>query len=501
MEQLGASQRGRAALESPRTRPVAYVTFALNYRFGHYDVVGYRAVNLLLHALNGVLVYLLARALLGLSGVTGVRLGLGALFAALLFTAHPLQAVTYIVQRMTILCVFFYLSAILLWLRGRTLPAGWARALCWMGAAVAWGLALGSKEIAVTLPIALIAIEAYFFRGEGTEGRRSWRIAALAAGSTLALVALAFLYLGRDPFSVLLYDYERYDFGPVERALTEARIVFFYLGLWLWPQPDRFNLLHEFSISRSLLDPPSTALAFAGLAALAVLTLWLARRDRIASFALFWIGLHLALESSVIPLHLAFEHRLYLPLFGFSLLAADVLLRLAPRVRVVHIAAALGVVALLGVATHARNETWRDELELWSDVVRKSPGNAVAQLNLARTMFTRGQVDESVGHYRAAIRADPKLARAYNGLGLSLARLGRPKEARRQYGEALRLEPDYAKAHNNLGVTLIRLGDVAGAVHHFAEAVRIDPNYGNARASLMRAREMLRSEAGRTSVK
>jgi hypothetical protein len=153
------------AVESPK-RPVAFISFALNERFGSDRIYGYHVVNCVIHIVNGVLVFLLAARLLAWSPNEANRWirrpgsGWVALFAAAMFIAHPVQtqSVTYIVQRMNELAVMFYLGGFQLFLLGRH-RSPIRRGLLWSGCGLCWLLALGSKEIAITLPIILLLYE------------------------------------------------------------------------------------------------------------------------------------------------------------------------------------------------------------------------------------------------------------------------------------------------------------------------------------------------------
>ena len=169
MTTLDLASLRRAAFESAGSnRPIATMTFALNYFFGGYEVPGYHAVNLVIHLLNGILVFLLARTLLREAFPEDRRdvVDLAAVVASALFVLHPLQtqSVTYIVQRMNSLATLFYLSSVLLYFAARRTSISSLRAWCGAGCAAAAVLAIGSKEIAATLPIALLLVEWYWFR-------------------------------------------------------------------------------------------------------------------------------------------------------------------------------------------------------------------------------------------------------------------------------------------------------------------------------------------------
>ena len=180
-------------------RPIANISFALNYFAGGYDVKGFHLVNIFIHIANGVLVYFVTLILLGRSrmlterpSAPDRRLRLAALFAAAIFIAHPLQiqAVTYIVQRMTSMATMFYLMSLLLYLLGRQREDRYRKSIYWLAALACWLLALGSKEIAATLPAIIVLIEYFFFR----DAHKAWPgiptgylLFALAATTGVAL--------------------------------------------------------------------------------------------------------------------------------------------------------------------------------------------------------------------------------------------------------------------------------------------------------------------------
>ena len=124
----------RAGFESVDTQPpLAYISFALNYYFGDYDVFAYHLVNVLLHIANGVLLYFLVLLIGRAEGSNQTPWAWVAFVAGVIFLVHPIQtqAVTYIVQRITSLAAFFYLLALLLYGLGRLNPALGKRVVLW----------------------------------------------------------------------------------------------------------------------------------------------------------------------------------------------------------------------------------------------------------------------------------------------------------------------------------------------------------------------------------
>jgi tetratricopeptide (TPR) repeat protein len=462
-----------AALGPPVRRPVAHLTFGLNHWLGGYQVTGYRLFNLAVHAANGLLVYALAlgvyRRLGARRDAAGPRLAPGdvapaALAAALLFVAHPLQiqSVTYVVQRMNSLAAGFYLAALLLWLRAASRPNAAARTGL-RSAAVACGLlALGSKEIAVTLPLAVLLYQAWWVHPHDRDWLRR-RLPLLIL--LLAAAGAGLLYFAGSA------RYRDLDFSAGERLLTQARVVWLYLSLVVLPLPSRLNLLHTIEPSRSLLDPPSTLLALAGLVAIGGWALWGRRRWPLASFAILWFLLHLALESSTLPLRMIFEHRTYLPLAGLVLWLPHVAFARLGRRR------AWPAVALLLVplcaATLLRNETWRSWETLWEDVVAKSPEDPLAQMQRATLLALDGRYAEALTAVDESIRIDPRAARPRGLRGAVLTALERPEEALRAFREAQRLAPRDPQYRARAAETLVALGRLDEAAHELEAALEL----------------------------
>jgi Flp pilus assembly protein TadD len=469
--QLDFDSLRAAGFESrSENRPVANVSFALNYYFGDYEVRSYRVVNVIIHFINGILVYALATIFFRLArripdqakpAFANASIPAASLFAALIFTAHPLQiqSVTYVVQRMNSMAVAFYLLALLLYLMGRSRRIAWKRWLLWSVGSASWVLALGSKEIAATLPVIVLLVEWFFYRDLSPSWLRRNVGYPVIAAVLLALVA--YVYLQGPSFG-----YGTRDFTMGERILTQFRVVTYYVSLLFFPAPSRLNLVHEFTTSRTLIEPISTLISLVFLAGLAALAVALARPQRLASFCITWFFVNLSIESSFIGLEMAFEHRLYLPSFGFSLVASYLLFGLLSERRVAAVSiAALVVVALAGTA-HVRNRTWRDPATLWADVVAKSPGRVRARSNFASALFERGDFEQALEQFVKARQLDPDYrvvsdnhARALSNLGSMRVKEGRLEEAIVHYREALRISPNLHAISNRLAWMLATCGD------------------------------------------
>jgi hypothetical protein len=319
-------------------RVFAFLTLALNYSLGGFNVFGYHVVNLLIHIASGMLLYgflMMTFQLPSLRERYGPVAYRVALFASLIFVCHPVQtqSVTYIVQRMASLGGMFYLLTMVLYIKGR-LASGWNRYICFGAMVLSYLLGVFSKENVAIVPLFIALYELYFFRQFelGPGGRRF----LLVAGSLLfCLGVLGFLVWGRRYIELSIAGYGIRPFTLGERLLTQSRVVLYYLTLIAFPLPSRLNLDYDFPLSRSLIDPPTTLLSILIIAGLLIYSVWFARKRPVLSYFVLWYFGNLVIESSVFPLELVYEHRLYLPAVGpfvlFSLLVVGLIERLRKR--------------------------------------------------------------------------------------------------------------------------------------------------------------------------
>lgn len=346
-------------------RPIAMASFAADYLLWGAEPGAMRGTNLVLHLLNGLLLFLLTRRLLARVSRTGRTATVAALAAATVWLLHPLNASTtlYVVQRMTQLSALFTLLGLLAYLHGRTL---WGteprRATAWLvlGLGGCTLLAGFSKENGFLLPLYAGVLEITLLGQMLPLARGPARtlLHLVLASPLAAFAAYAALY-------VLPKGAIHRDFNLGERLLTEGRVLVEYLGQILFPRTSQLGLFHDdFPFSTGLFSPPSTALALAGVAALLFTALWLRRRAPVFALGVLWFFAGHLVESTVIPLELYFEHRNYLPMVGPLLALAYYTANTITRLREGrHIAGAAVMlfIAAVGVATI---RAWQSPLEL-----------------------------------------------------------------------------------------------------------------------------------------
>jgi hypothetical protein len=244
---------------------VANLSFALNHRAGGLDPTGYHWTNLVIHLLTGLLLVALLRRLADIGRKRVADPGLAtavAIIVSALFLLHPLnvQAVTYVVQRMTSMGALFYLAAFLAYIEARR-SAGGRRVVYACVAATAALLAAGCKENTWALPVVIGVYEFGFYRAQ-------WRASLLpsmrsasvftTATALAALVLVAGFYAVAHEFLYWNEVLPGKDHTGWQRLLTQSRVHWHYLSLLLWPAPWRLTLDHAFPASHSLFDPWSS---------------------------------------------------------------------------------------------------------------------------------------------------------------------------------------------------------------------------------------------------
>lgn len=448
-----------AAFNSPhRNRPVANVTFALNYYFHNLNLPGYHITNIFIHIATGIFLYFLLKATLSLPTLRDKfdRQGpvIISFIAAAIWLLHPLQtqSVTYLVQRMNSMFAMFYILAMLLYVKGRLTTGTKNRWFLYGGCLLSFILALGSKELAATLPIFIFLYEWYFLqdlRSIRSPSRRQWLMLALAL---LVFVGLVFFYVGGDPIKNLFTneishrEFTRWEFTRWERLLTETRVVLLYISLIFFPHLCRLNLEYDFSISHSSIAPPVTLLAIAVLVGMALTAVLIAKRQRLYSFCIIWFLGNLVIESSFVPLELVFEHRTYLPSTFFLLLAVVPLYRLLFKNRKLFYTICAVILVTLPILTYERNKVWKDVITLQLDCLKKSPNKFRVHFNLAHEYARLWETEKAIQHYRRAVELKPYTIQPRIRIASILAQKGRYQEAIIELNIVLSKDPGNTKA-------------------------------------------------------
>ena len=497
--QQGLSPQGAAwalrSREAANWHPVTWLSHMLDVTLWGSGPAGPHWTNLLLHACNVVLLFLL------LDGLTANRWP--SALAAALFGLHPLhvESVAWVSERKDVLSAFFGLLSLWSFSRyalARTRPLSRAepgmrtepdfaqrRPQCFYGfALICYALGLMSKPMVVTLPFVLVLLDYWplrrvlesdfrnslkrvlveklpFFILSAISCIITWRVqsgggamGSLASFPVWARIGNAFV------------SYARYLTNlawPTQLALP-------------YPHPGRWSPLLELFCFALILG--LTLAAGAGR-----------KRAPFAAVGWFWfLGMLVPVIGIVQVGSQAMADRYtYLPSVGIFIAVAwgvEALRNSCQRRREVTAMGALIVLMAFALRTRNQLEYWRESDKLFRHALAVAPNNYSALVNLGASLYARGQLDDALEQYQRAVQLQPDGTAALNGLGTVFASKQDNVRAANYYRAALQTKPDFSDAHGNLGVILRRQGDLEGALRELREALRLSPANAQAHNNL-----------------
>ncbi len=399
-------------------RPISHLSLLINDNTWPTDPWSFKYTNLMLHLLNGILVFIFSRALISLYKSNGESLKIPeannpALLIMAIWLLHPIQLspMMLTIQRMTLLMGTFSLLALITYLKGRWLSQqrpfkGYA--VMSLGLVIFVTLGILSKEPAVMVVCYIIAIEATLFASIKLKQPCKWRYwYSLFILLPLLLIAAYFAY----DFPRMEELFIKREFNMLERILTESRILMDYLKIILIPSLSATGPYHDdYQISRGLLDPITTLLSIIAIVGLLIFAFSQRTRRPIIAFGILWFFLGHTLESTILPLELYFEHRNYLPMLGVIigvvLLADD-----SPRKlrKFAHIALILFIGLEAAVST-ASAKTWGNKALIANIWAHEHPASIRAQTDAIRYWLDEQNIAKVQTHIDTAIANNPNHA-------------------------------------------------------------------------------------------
>lgn len=459
--------------------PLVYTSFWVEYHLWGLQPLGFHLVNVLLHALNAVLLWSILR-----------RLGVpGSWWASAIFAIHPVgvESVAWVTERKNVLSGFFYLLTALAFLRFRPLANREATRACdWRYyplVLVLFLCALLSKTVTCSLPAVLLLL--VWWKNGRVERRDVLPLIPLFVLG----VASSFMTIWMEKHSVGASGAE-WSLSFVQRCLVAGRALWFYSGKLFWPHNLTFIYPHweiDSGVWWQYLFP---------VAALVVLiALWLLRsrigRGPLVAVLFFAGTLVPALGFfDVFPFRYSYvaDHFQYLGCIGLISLVVSTGTAICKRAGLwgcnwgkITVAIAL---LLLGVSTWRQAHIYQDLKTLWRDTLTKNSQCWLAHCNLGNIFWQEGKISDARGHYEQALRINPDYAEAHNNLGDVFWREGKINDALRHYEQAIRIHPDFPEAHYNLGSVLAQTGNIGEAIVHFEKVVQFKPNYAEAHYNL-----------------
>ena len=514
------SLKGFSRILQDNGRPVLMFSFLINYFADDFNVSGYHAVNLLLHALNGILLYFILYKTLNLplfkesAGVIYEKKIMIAALASLFFVSHPIQteSVTYITSRSELLVACFYLTSLLLFInyyagaervcppRRTSLPAfggaggdqgrqvrhdsGRKKIFFFILLFLPAFLASGSKETAVSLPAIAILYD-FCFLSRGSVKRIIEN--RLIPHLIFIIISLFIFYnfffripqAGSAGFSVKTIT-------PLQYLFTQFNVFWTYVRLLIVPVNQ--NLDYDYPFANSIFELP-TFFSLAGIIFILSVTGFILIRaykkpagkeypnSMVFAFPVLWFFITLLPTLNFIPLaDVIFEHRLYLPSIGFCIILSLCILLLTGGKTRFFIPIAVIMISLYGFASFERNKVWQSDIKLWQDVVEKSPKKYRAHkyLGLAFQKEARDHV-KALAEYHKVLALQPDDFDTYNNMGLAYMKTGKYDEAIDAFLEAIKLKPTAPHPYINLSGIYNITGEHEKELDALLNAINISP--------------------------
>jgi len=476
--------------------PLFFLSFAVEYHFFSYDPFIYHLDNVLLHIINSLLVFWLILILCRRMPV--------ALVTGLLFAVHPLhvESVAWITERKDVLFGFFYLLAVIFYLKSkeRRYPLFFCLSfICALFSCLA-------KPMAVSLPFALILCDVFQRR----------RIDAKAILEKAPFFLLAVM------FALITVHFQKVVGGHLgwaalfwRNALVSCKAVVFYI--YKTALPLKLSALYPYPGTVSIREA-GFLLSVAAVIGLILIAAASLKRTRVIFFSIFFFFATIGPVIGIIRIgrHFIAERYMYIPSVGLFFLFASFWEFLYRRSRPGQKAAKVILIFLLaagilwlGALTYKRNKVWRTSEALWKDVLRQFEDNTVALLhlgkfyassgqeekaeelflkilkrennahayyNLGRIKFRRKDYEKAVKAFRAAVLIDEDYPYAYEHLARALYKNGRLDEAIEAAGKAIQIEKDNASCYFTLGMLYRDSGDYEKSVRHLEKAHALKPD-------------------------
>jgi len=443
--------------------PLTWFSHMLDFQLFGVDAGWHHLTNVLIHAASSVLLLALLKRM--------TRRIWESAFVAFVFAVHPLhvESVAWISERKDVLFAFFWFLTTWLYLdfvEKRTLRN-------YLLMIAAFSLGLMSKQMIVTLPFALLLLDAWPLKRTGVKTLILEKVPLVVLAIAASFITLLAQQKGGAVQSLA-------SMPLAARAANALMAYVIYIANFIWPTGLAFFYPYP-------LQWPVGEVLFPGiaLAAMSIVVVLGFRVRPYLAVGWFWYLGTLAPVIGLIQVgHQSRADRYtYIPLIGISIMvawAAGEAFEKWPRAKNAFIVVAIMACTGWTLMTWTQIEYWKDSATLYRRAIAVTDANYLAHLNLGVDLAAQGQYQSALSELYISIEENPDQAHARNSLGGVLFNLGRKDEAIEQFAQAIRLEPQDAEPHANLGNALVDAGKIDDAIRELNTALRLNPGMVNA---------------------
>lgn len=517
-------------------RPIPMFSFAVNWYFHKYDTLGYHFVNIILHCINSLLLFVLIVSLIKIQQnfqrLRESEIYLIGFLASVFWALNPIQtqAVTYIVQRMTAMSAMFYLIALYAYYFYRTSLSDSKRWISGFICFFSYIFSIMSKENAIVLPLSIVLMDYTFFQNQKSFELKWNRLKVVAFVGFIIAIILTCVFDWNGILEKIQTIYDQRSFTIDQRLMTQSRVLIYYISLILLPLPSRLSLCKDIDVSTSLFSPGTTLLSIFLIVSGVTFCLLTFKKYRLANFAVLFFFINHLVESTILPLELYFEHRNYLPsIFLFVPLVTFIVQKKSQiryknkKFNTIVIAFLILIVGLWGNWTFQRNMIWMNEKVFWEHEIAKNPALARPYHNLAwsyyqpkgdylqtialykkaltlkstskierartlnnlgRVYYLKGEYENALSSFEFALEQYPNMPTATHQKVMTLIQLERWQQALELIDHLIKFNYRYGDMAQLKGIVLMHQGDMMTAAKYFESSLRADPASMNSRVNL-----------------
>lgn len=460
----------KSKFDAPYYRPLLWTSFLFDYYVWGLNPLGFHVTNVILHAINTILVYFFIRSLGFLNNV--------AFFTAILFSTHPVQteAIAWIAGRNDPLMVLFLLLSFIFLFNGRQLSSCEAKVLFFAVSFATSFCAFLTKETALVLLPLLILCD-LFYRKKVWQSSKAFE--TVVVYSSFIAISLIFFMIRNIALADLLTRLT-VQYGNVSKAITTPLAIFcYYFKVLFYP----VNLTVGPALIKVAMLKSKIFFLTLPMLCLAAGVLLSQRVFKICLFGTLWVIIYLLPVCGFVWMGVPIlEHRLYGASIGFCLVLAALCSHLSSDTssHKKYIGyAVMGIILVsYSLVVVDRNWIWRNEFLVWNDTVKKSPTSVTALNNLGLILVKQKKYDSGIEQFKKILQLSPtkeRMHNTYNNLGFAFAQKRDYKNALMAYEKALQLNPRSAKTYNNIALVFKEYGDYQQALAYFKKSLELTP--------------------------